>query len=44
LIQRYLATPPLRFGPVAAQLAKAGCTPEGARVIVGWYNPVIVGA
>jgi glucose-6-phosphate 1-dehydrogenase len=30
----YLAIPPLLFGAVVAQLAKAGCAPEGARVIV----------
>jgi glucose-6-phosphate 1-dehydrogenase len=30
----YLAIPPVLFGAVVEQLSKAGCTPEGARVIV----------
>jgi glucose-6-phosphate 1-dehydrogenase len=30
----YLAIPPLLFGAVVQQLTKAGCAPEGARVIV----------
>jgi glucose-6-phosphate 1-dehydrogenase len=30
----YLAIPPVLFGAVVEQLSKAGCAPEGARVIV----------
>src|SRR5271169_1379589 len=30
----YLAIPPVLFGTVVEQLSKAGCAPEGARVIV----------